>query len=224
MRTSIQVTWSSPCPAHSRPSASRRMPWRVPAQYRCTMRCATGQTSRTKAASPVRRWYSHRQCKNSSAASTVLYCGGAPSCGKRLGIRPSCSCAAKVRRMLLASAYRPVESASPGSAIMVSRPQSPKNGYPAKIVMPPVDCRCTKKASAAADSACPSGLFSPAAAACALRRWAWPASTARALGSGASRPNTTAKVCVWPGAAVKTNRPAAAASPVAVRPSGASWR
>ena len=84
--------------------------------------------------------------------------------------------------MLLASAYRPVESASPGSAIMVSRPQSPKNGYPAKIVMPPVDCRCTKKASAAADSACPSGLFSPVAAACALRRWAWPAQHRARLG------------------------------------------
>ena len=126
--------------------------------------------------------------------------------------------------MLLASAYRPVVSAQPGRAIIVSRPQSAKKGYPATMVMPPVDSRRTKNASAAADSVRASGVRSPDAAACALRRRVCPASTACARGSRGVRPNTSANVRFSPGAAAKTNRPAAAHSPVGVRPSGASWQ
>ena len=105
-----------------------RMPWRVPARYCAAIRSAQGQISRTKASSPVRRWYSHRQLMKSRAASAVLYRGGASWSGKRLGSRPSRSLAAKVRRMLRASSYRPVERVQPGRAIMVSRPQSVKKG------------------------------------------------------------------------------------------------
>ena len=52
---------------------------------------------------------------------------------------PLLSYAANVRSMDSASSYLPVEMHTPGSAIMVSLPQSSKKGYPASIVFPPVD-------------------------------------------------------------------------------------
>jgi len=66
--------------------------------------------------------------KNHSAASTVLYSGGSPPSGKRLGSIPRSVCCAKVRRIAAASSMRPVGIVRPGSAIMVSRPQSLNHG------------------------------------------------------------------------------------------------
>ena len=63
--------------------------------------------------------------KYQRVASTVLYSGAAPESGKRFGSMPSLTWRAKLRRIRAATSDRPRGSVSPGSAIMVSRPQSP---------------------------------------------------------------------------------------------------
>ena len=64
----------------------------------------------------------------SSPASTVLYSGFPPASGKLFGsIPPSTNCA-NASRICLATSGRPVASVNPGSAIIVSRPQSPNHG------------------------------------------------------------------------------------------------
>ena len=65
---------------------------------------------------------------NHSEASIVLYSAGPPASGKRFGINPSDAFDANVRNTPAASAARPVASSNPGSAIIVSRPQSVNHG------------------------------------------------------------------------------------------------
>lgn len=104
-------------------------------------------------------------------ASTVLYSGSGPTSGKRFGSIPPPTLAAKARRIPRASSKRPVESVRPGSAIIVSRPQSLNQCYPAMIVWPPP--RLMTNCAAARSSALSKGSTTPAASAgrvCAERK------------------------------------------------------
>ena len=101
----------------------------------------TGYISFTNSAFPVARKRSQTQLTKSSAASAVLYIGSFFPSGNRFGMRPFLSYFANVLRIDSASSYCPVEMHTPGRAIIVSRPQSSKNGNPASIVLPPVDSR-----------------------------------------------------------------------------------
>jgi len=58
-------------------------------------------------------------------ASTVLYSGLPPGLGNCSAAFPPSTYREKARRICLATLARPVASVNPGSAIMVSRPQSP---------------------------------------------------------------------------------------------------
>ena len=73
-------------------------------------------------------WQARMASKYQRVASTVLYSGVSPASGNRLGSMPRSTNAANVRRTRAAISPRPVASVSPGSAIMVSRPQSPNHG------------------------------------------------------------------------------------------------
>ncbi len=87
--------------------------------------------------------YSYTELTKSSGASAELYMGFSPPSGNRFGRSPFFTYLANVLRMLLHSANRPVTIVAPASAIMVSRPQSSKNGYPAIILLPFVESRFT---------------------------------------------------------------------------------
>ena len=72
--------------------------------------------------------YSCTATKYQRLASTVLYSGTSPASGNRFGSMPWLTNLPKVRSTLAAIALRPVASVRPGSAIIVSRPQSLNQG------------------------------------------------------------------------------------------------
>ena len=63
-----------------------------------------------------------------SAASTVLYSGALPASGKTLGSIPPSTNGAKPRTIASATSTRRLAMSKPGSAIIVSRPQSLNHG------------------------------------------------------------------------------------------------
>src|SRR5258707_827764 len=62
--------------------------------------------------------------KYQSVASIVLYSGSSPESGKLFGSMPPSTNREKARSICCATSVWPVVRASPGSAIIVSRPQS----------------------------------------------------------------------------------------------------
>ncbi len=70
-------------------------------------------------------WYARIASTYQSVASAVLYSGAWPPSGKRFGNIPRSTKRANVVRIFRATSGRPAASVRPGSAIIVSRPQSP---------------------------------------------------------------------------------------------------
>src|SRR5207247_733544 len=105
---------------------------------------------------------------------------------------PWSTCRANVDRMARATSGRPVASVSPGSEIIVSRPQSLNHGYPAITVRPcgsNMFARSTTNASAASTSRRTQSGASRAATGCAcLQASSRPFSCARRRAVHSERP------------------------------------
>src|ERR1039457_4176327 len=101
---------------------------RVPSLNYFTTSLTAGSNCLGPSSSPLAFQYFQLETTNQSDASTVLYCGSSPASGNTFGIIPLSQYWANVSKILRATSNCSDVSVSPGSAIIVSRPQSVNHG------------------------------------------------------------------------------------------------